>query len=777
MSAQPLTIDKFNSGLVQYQPNQILADDALPVCLNAFTYLHTLQRRKAWNLKGRLSRTLTAASLGNSSASPWTFIIYSTLASPITGEPNAVISIGSVTITIATSPDPIVFTDQGNGTLTSPTMDNSGKINYATGSVVLTTTATPGTATTITFTYFPALPGMGVFDQNNTLSDGTNVVDNIFMDTKYTYSYVGGGNFIQFPTGATWVLDDWKLPSCTNYYFDVNNKKIFWITNLEGTTGIQIQYSNCQSGAIWYPFNPTIDTNDTGQSDVNRLWQAKFLIPFRGRLYAFNTLEGETIAGSVNYVNRIRTSAASTPFTVTNGIVTAVNPNAWNDTIPGQGYTQNLPTNEPIVGASPCMNQIIIKTTTKTYVLTHTGMSVAPFKVDLVDDNEGTASGFSAVNMGSFIQNIGVRSIDNTSPTELKSIDNKIINFVFNISRDNHGRSRVYGVRDFQKRCNSYIFPYQAAGEELVTYPNRRLIYNYENNTWAIYEDSVTCLGYFRALESIQWQNADFSWEEANFPWYQENTNEPSICAINQQGFVGTLDSNIAQGVSLQITAITKQSGDQACIFTSPSHNIENLTIAQISGVIGDWSYLNGIVGQIQPIDTNTFYMFQLNASTNKFSVPVFIPSADMGMYIGGGLLQIRHNFFIQTKPFNFLREGQSIHVPYLDALINVYQGSYVELLVFDSNNTSNPVNTIPQNTTIDGIFGNIITQDNPTTYPLTEVNNRALINQRANMISFAFTLDNATMVSDSYFTPFALSSLTIWRRKAGRPLMPLGGG
>ena len=772
MSAQPETIDKFATGLVQYQQNQILQSDAFSQSLNAFTYLNTVRRREAWNLIGRLSRTLTSVSLGTSGASPWTFTIYSQLATPITGEPNAAINIGSVVITVGTE----VFTDQGNGNLSSSVVGDSGTINYSTGSVTLITTNPPATAASITFSYFPSLPVMGIFDQyaNN------NLIQNCFMDTKYTYSYADG-IFIQNPIGAVWNLSDFLLPSPLNYYFDNGNNKLFWITNIQGTLGIPIQYSNFIGSAVWYPFSPPVDTTEISPPDppatVNRLWQAKFLVPFRGRLYAFNTYEGETLAGSANYCNRIRASAATTPFTYPSAIITTVNTNAWNDTIPGQGYFLDLPTNEEIEGVTQVMNQIIIKTSTKTYVLTHTGMSIAPFKVDLVDDNEGTGSGFSAVNMGSYVQNIGTRSIDNTSPTSVEAIDQKIINFVFDISRDSQGLGRIYGVRDYMLRCNSYIFPFQAANTYSVTYPNRRLIYNYENKTWAIYQDSLTALGYFRESTSVSWKNATWTWEEDDSQWYVPSGVEPYTCGGNQQGFIGYLDSGVQQEVSLQITGITKVGGNQACIFTSPLNNIDDLTVAQISGIVGDWSYLNGTIGQVNVIDQNTFTLYSLDPVNNQFTVPVFIPASDMGSYIGGGLIQLRYNFFIMTKAFNFLREGQSIHIPYIDAIVNVNQGVDVQVSAYSSLNTANPTNFPPENTNTDAIFGGYISLGNPTQYPINQSNNRALINQRSNMTSFSFSLDNATLASDNFFTPFVMSSLTIWKRKAGRPLSPLGGG
>ena len=772
MTHTPLTVNKFKTGLVQYQPSQILNNDAFPVLQNAFTYRNTTKRRLGWRLIGQLARTLTTASLGNSLVSPWTFNIYSQLAAPITGEPNAQIEVGSIVIVIATVG---TFTDDGNGHFVeSPT----STINYATGDVTIVSADGGGNAATITFTYYPALPAMGIFDRN----DAALNVQNVFMDTKYTYRFAPSTGFQQFPTGTTWPLNDYNLPSSQNYWQDANNNPIFWITNIQGQSGISIQYTNGTAGAIWYPFSPSIDTTDTSPPTpgVNRIFQAKFLIPFRGRLYAFNTLEGTTIAGATNFGNRIRISAIGNPFTSTSAIVTTVFPDAWNDTIPGKGFFQDLPTNEVIVGAWQVMNQIVVKSSRKTYVITETGITSFPFKVDLLNDNQGSTSGFSAANMGSHIIDVGNRSVNETSPTSLRSIDEKILNFCFTISKNNEGFARVYGIRDFITRTNSYIFPYEAESDVDIRYPNRRLIYNYDNNSWAIYQDSLTCLGYFRENMSTTWAQAKFSWAESNFTWNQNTTNEPFIAAGNQQGFIGILDSDIDVGPSLLLTAINPNGGAVAATFTSPFNNLEDQTVVMISGIVGDMASLNGTIAAANIIDQNNFNLFTYDPATDEFRLPVIVPIPDPmnpPIYIGGGVMQVRYNFSIQTKAFNFLEEGQSMHISYLDTLVNVNPNVLVELSVYASLDNSSPVNLLPENSNLSPLFGSMISLSNPTTYQLSEVNNRALVNQRANMLTLGFSLSNATMASANFLTPFVLSSFTIWTRQAGRPLMPLGGG
>lgn len=765
MSHQPQTINKFKTGLVQYQPQQVLSDDALTYLFNAVVFRNVITRRDAWDSLGRLKRDLTAKSLGMSGASPWTFTIYSTLVPPITGEPNAQIKAGSVSITLGV----IVFTDNGDGTLSSVTPGNSGLINYATGVATLTHTAGV-VATTIDFSYFPALPVMGIFDRNTT----GNTFDTLYFDTKYSYRYSSALGFEQFPVGnGVWSLNDFNLPSYANYWqsdsaLPGQNDPIFWYTNIKGQTGEPIRFTDYVSNA-WYDFTPSID------GGTNFLFQAKFLIPFRGRLFAFNTYEGLNQASSVQRRNRVRCCAQTTPFyQAVPGVIFTFNANAWNDTIPGQGYYQDIPTTEEIIGAWSVMNQIVIKTETKTWVLSDTGISIAPFKIELVDDNEGSTSGFSAANMGKSIIDIGTRSINNTSPNEVNSIDQKILDFVYTLNIANNGLDRIYGMRDFKHRWNSYIYPYQVVDNYEVTYPNRRLIYNYDNGSFAIYSDSLTCLGYFRSpTNSITWAEANFTWAEADFTWAADQSNELIVAGGNQQGFVGLTDADVDEGPSLAITNIISN-GLQAAFFDSVNHNLETGQIVQITGVLGAYSTLNGTVAKVQTIDKDRFILTSYDPLTDEFSVFVIVPA---GTYIGGGLLTLRKNFGIQTKAFNLIEEGQSMHISYLDTLVNVNQGISANLSIFVSQNNNSPVNEEPQTFNATPLFNRNISMSPGTTYLVNKTNNRTIVNQRANMITMLFSLSNSVLNSDEHSTQFVISSYTIWKRRAGRPLMPFGGG
>jgi len=111
-------------GLTQDRKPLLLANEAYSDLQNAYVFRERTKKRDGEVPMGRLSRVFFNVAVGNSSASPWTFNLYTVLS--ITPEPNAEIAEGSVSISIATLSTP--FIDQGNGILTNATPGNSVNI-------------------------------------------------------------------------------------------------------------------------------------------------------------------------------------------------------------------------------------------------------------------------------------------------------------------------------------------------------------------------------------------------------------------------------------------------------------------------------------------------------------------------------------------------------------------------------------------------------------------------------------------------------------------------
>jgi len=758
MTYVPLYVKQFESGLIQNRQNFILPDDAFPVLENAYIFRERIQRRQGFEFLGRLRRTYNAASLGLSGGSPWTFNIYSTLAAPITPETNAEIEAGGVTIVVGA----VTLIDQGNGTLaTSPVSAVTGTINYFTGSVTITGAA-GAAASTITFAYFPSLPCMGA--RVRQLTD-INAEQLVMWDTKYAYKYAAG--FEEFLPGTTWTGTDSDFFWTTNWWVDESNNKIFWATNFSGTAGDPIRFTNGVISTTWQDFAPEINAS------ADKLHQCLAMLPFRGRLVTFNTFEGQTLGTSVQMRQRIRWSAIGNPFTVVvPGMISAVNADAWKDDIRGQGGFLDIPTSENIVSIGFVRDNLVIYCESSTWQLRYTGRSIAPFQIEKINTELGAESTFSAVQFDTSLVGIGDKGVVECDSFKSERIDVKIPELVFQFSNLQQGVKRVHGLRDYFNRIAYWTYPFNPTSEK---FPNRRLVFNYENDSWAIFNDSLTCLGPYQAAETRRWEDQNQTWAESDFPWYDSPAQVPQNVGGNQQGYVLILDKQTTNQQSLTIQNITGNITTPTSI-KSVNHNLEEGKIIEINDIATGTPFassLNGGVFSVVPTDVDNFLLFKYNPTKRDFSTPQVDAAAT---YVGGGQITVRENFKIQSKKFNFFDAGQCIQFGYCDVLVNTTatEDAGFSMNVYMEYADSQPVNLMPENIdpdtdTEDSFFNSLVPTTNNSGLSSSKAWQRVYCNARSNFITLEYTFNNAQMAGDSHETEVQIDAQVLWMRPAGK--------
>lgn len=762
---QPLKIAGYATGLVQSREEFLLPNDAYPVLENAYVWRERRKRRQGLQLLGRLRRKFLDTAIGNSGASPWIFNIFTVLS--IAGEPEAQIEVGSVIIVIGGA---ITFTDQGNGTLTSVTPGNSGIINYRTGDVTLTHTAGAGVATTITVNYFPGLPVMGL--RSRDLAN-INAQQTVAFDTKYAYKFASGWQ--EFIPGTTWTGNDSDFFWSTNYWQSPSpaNIKIFWVTNFSGPTGDPIRYTD---GNNWVDFAPAIDT---ATPNPNRLTQCLVLLPFRGRLLAFNTWEGTSLAASTNNRQRIRWSALGNPIADVSVIFPGgtVNPNAWILS-PNGGSFLDIPTTEDIVAVGFVRDNVVIYCDSSTWQLRYTGRAIQPFQIERVNSELGAEGTFSAVQFDTSLVGIGDKGVVECDSFKSERIDIKIPDLVFEFTYTNSGPERVHGIRDFQQKLAYWIYHYNPNDKFSVTYPNRRLVYNYENDSWAIFTDSLTCLGTFREFVQRTWAGSKFPWQQANFPWLQTPANFPAIVGGNQQGYVHYLSSNLQPKVSNDLSlAITGYTAGTPGIIQSVAHNLVKGQVVQIQNLVSNDPNvaLNNQKVMVVPTSADNFTIWAYSTITEEFSTPITIAA---GTYLGGGTLRILDNFSMVSKKFNFIDEGENIQLGFIDALFDTTSKGAVTLNVFLDYNDSTPINQYPENTNEseqpDPFFNTTVPTTQTGTLEISKNWKRAICPTRGAFITLEWTLSNAQLIGDEQASDVQIDAEILYIRKAGRQL-PLG--
>jgi len=179
-----------------------------------------------------------------------------------------------------------------------------------------------------------------------------------------------------------------------------------------------------------------------------------------------------------------------------------------------------------------------------------------------VNTELGAGSTFSAVQFDTSLVGIGDKGIVQCDSFKSELIDIKIPDLVMqDININNFGQKRVHGIRDFFQRLAYWIYPESSSNG---TFPDRRLVYNYENDSWAIFTDSLTALGTFQPISGRTWANPSggspstkVTWGEANFPWVNQPLGILSIVGGNQQGYVEYLDEQTTNDESLVIMNIT----------------------------------------------------------------------------------------------------------------------------------------------------------------------------------------------------------------------------
>lgn len=570
----PLKITGNSTGLVQEREEFLLPDDAYPKLQNAYVWRERILRKKGYQLLGRLQRNIGMTNgLGGA-------IINIT--------PTPILS-GRAFFTVGTD----VFQDQGTASPVNMRTNSSGTgVLDRAGGVLTITGSIPNTAVQ----YYPGLPVMGIrLRELQTVSTD----ETVFFDQNYAYRYDSSvGQFEEFPGGATWNAHGGDVDAIdffwsTNYWvsstpiWGTSGIKLFWVTNNTGSFGGSIGGPDpirITDGVTWVNFFPSA----WSQIDATKfLTNALSMLPFRGRMLMFNTWEGPTAAQSVHYSNRIRWCTIGNPF-----IAYAAGPPAtgsWRDDIRGQGGYLDIPTSEDIVSVGFVRDNLVIYCERSTWQLRYTGRSIAPFQIEKVNSELGTEGPFSAVQFDTSLVGIGDKGIVECDSYKSERIDIKIPDFVFQFNGNNDGPYRVHGVRDFTNRLAFWTvaltqdYDPQLPSDSQI-FPNNRLVYNYENDSWALFTDSLTTLGTFQTLTNRTWLNTHIPWIKAHFSWISKLAFDPSIVGGNQQGFIEYLDQTTTNDVSLMVSNITRNSPNPT-IITSPNHNLSTGMVVSITGI------------------------------------------------------------------------------------------------------------------------------------------------------------------------------------------------
>ena len=771
----PFYITGYAKGLMNNKKPFLLPDQAWSRLYNAYTWRDRVKKREGNTLLGRLQRNLTGQELGDTVSSQLTYTysdIFTTLSIP---EANAELKPSTLIISIG-APDTATFTDNGTGnfTVTGLGVAAGSYVDYVTGEVVLVlSAATGGAEITGVFSYYPSLPGMGIQSQNlSTVSEQ----QTIWFDTTYAYIYLNGA-FQEFIAGTTWNGNNGDFFWGYNY-LDTSSTRLFFVTNFNnqqnGESAADPMYYT--AGVSWTSFQPLTTATTT-------IFQAKLIIPYFGRLLLLNTWEGTTVGGAsaaVNYFSRCRFSESGASTSAT----------AFRTDNPYTGGYLDAPTSEQIVGATFVKNTLIVDFDYSTWQLRYQGDYGIPFIWERISSDFGGNSAFSSVLFDNHKLNIGDVGITAGNAVEVNRIDLDIPDQIFDFQNEvtNSGSQRVWGIRDFQKELVFWNYP-DANDESVpgtaITYPNKVLVYNYRNQTWAIFRDNVTAFGTLQAQSGVTWSSTNVTWSDENVTWSDPvvQAGFPDIVKINQQGFAHVYANNTQDDPSLSVTAISITSS--LIQLTINNHNLFDGDIIYLTGMkfIDSTLFtpvttnLNSVIYQVSVVDANNINIAVWNFTTSDYGLlTTCTPVLASSIYIGGGQISLFPQLDIITKDINlFQQKGNQTKLSRIEFLMEPQPNGVVQINLY--------LNATPSLTSAETIGGAKASNPWSTTNYMSIAPPTTFISPASDYLWFPYyatlaaqyfkiqiTYDNALMNTlTTHESDMILYAINAWTRVGGR--------
>ncbi len=421
-------------------------------------------------------------------------------------------------------------------------------------------------------------------------------------------------------------------------------------------------------GRGWVNFMPPLSEQAYSIADLPAaqyyLVGAKMIIQLKDRLLALGAVVQSSAAGSQVYLqDTIIFSDNGTPYytcsftgepslstTIFHPVLvpinqTAIAPAWWEDQT-GFGGFLTAGVNDAITTASSNEDVLIVGFTGFQTRLIYSGDDVTPFNFYYINSELGSSSTFSGINMDKGSITKGDRGYILTTQVSSERIDMQIPDQVFEIKLSDNANERITAQRDF---INEWIYFTYPGNQSSYVFPNQTLLYNYRDDSYAIFNEAYTTYGEFKKASGLTWATVGASltlprWSSWNTPWNSGTSTvlQPDVIAGNQQGFVMDRDdrsiSATGEGKSLAIQSITGNT------VTSPNHCLNNLDFIVITGALGTVStQVNNLIFRVYDATTNTFKLD-----------PTFVA----GTYTGGGLITRMYVPFIQTKQFPLAWDG-----------------------------------------------------------------------------------------------------------------------
>ena len=688
MAYDRFLIAPIKSGLVTEIKAWQIPEDAYTRLNNAYIHKGVIRKRFGTQLMGTAQSPLTSrlrVKVGTTDGA-------GALAGTVSGnrfEVGQMFSIGTNIFTVAVLGTPGVMLKTG-GSATTHTFDTTS------GAYVFV-----AAAITTDVYYYPADPVMGLthYEENKVESNTPYA-----FDRQFIYKYVSCGWERDVAGAVVLHGSDSQFVWAWNWTGGELDEISLFMTNFNATVGAvgandDLMYA-LKSGT-WVSFRPVY--NVVGNVPKGYVNSAKIIIPFKGRLLLFNTIEYD-VDGTVNeeHVNRCRFSRVGTPFPASGPDNLAADVSAawlepnvtWtigasDEVSVGAGFV-DAPVEEEIMSAEFIKDRLIVYFEASTFELAYTGNRLFPFEWQRLNTELGTLSMKSAVPFDKAVLNVGRTGVHGCNGANVAKINEKISNLTYDIRISGEGPQRVAGVRDYFLDTVYWSYPDTSANTYSQTFPGKVLIYNYLEDAWGIADDTITAFGYYAEQGCV-----------ASQVKYRQ------VIAGNQQGYVFFCDSDVLTPAAvLQITNLTDAGGGVAnlTIYNHTLNDDDFITITAVEGAVID--------------ETINYKVTVVGANT------ISIVATFTGTYTGAGRAARVPLIDILSKQWNFyIDKGKNCYLAKIDFAVKKTTNGELTIDYYPS---ATELSMITSGQTTGSILGNNNLETSPyTLYPLEQEQTR----------------------------------------------------
>ncbi len=634
-----------------------------------------------------------------------------------------------------------------NGALLKTGGAATGTFNTATGSL---TFVGHNTNPLTDIFFYPAVPVMAFINYDN---NDINSAPTIAFDTLFSYTFAKATGWVQLGD-AVWTGTDADFHSVVNYRGP--NEFDYYLYVVNGVQADEIKFYN---GAAWTSFAPQYA--DSGPNNGFVIKTAQFVVPFQNRLLLLGpTMQTDATPTYEYFGSRIVWSTRGDP--TANPV--PGNYTSWLLSKPqATGYASylDITTKEIITGYQYLKDRLMIFCEGSTWELVYQNNAISPFRIQRINTELGVESRNSLVPFDTVVLGMGSTGIHACNGVNVQRMDTDIPDIIFDILNVNGGIKRVTGIRDYftEEVYWSYASAQQSNADS-ETFPNRVLVYNYKNNTWAYNDDSITAFGYYYQEGDIVWNDLDQEWQESEEQWDDGDLTSlfRNVVAGNQQGFTFVVDPDKGtNSISLSVSQITV-SGNIVSL-TIFEHNLPDTnSFILLDDIVGSGTLtnLNGVIFPVYDL---------IDSQTVQIRV-----SGINGVYAGGGTVQLVSQIELFSKQYNFFTTvGRKFTVPRMDFLITPTARGNVTWSYYATFNTQ-PLSAA-------GVLsGALLSNQNLQTFPLSTTENSQELIWRSKFpifdgetFQYSITMSPEQMVNqDNSFAQFELNGVLFFARPTG---------